>query len=93
MYRRLEEIDHLPTEEKAQVNSLQSGARLIAAAYILYSSATIFCASFGLGKGTHAFTLDHSTGEFVLTHPDIKIPPRGRIAFFLILNLNSVEIW
>ncbi|KAF3333219.1 Fructose-1,6-bisphosphatase [Carex littledalei] len=79
VYHRLEEIDHLPTEEKAQLNSLQSGARLIAAAYVLYSSATIFCASFGPGKGTHAFTLDQTIGEFVLTHPDIKVPPRGQI--------------
>ncbi|KAJ3707826.1 hypothetical protein LUZ61_011531 [Rhynchospora tenuis] len=79
VYRRLEEIDHLPTEEKAQLNSLQSGTRLVAAAYVLYSSATILCASFGPGKGTHAFTLDRSIGEFVLTHPDIKVPPRGQI--------------
>lgn len=77
IYRRLVELDHLPEEEKALLNSLQSGSRLIAAGYVLYSSATIFCASFG--SGTHAFTLDHSTGDFVLTHPNIKIPPRGNI--------------
>ncbi|CAA7404357.1 unnamed protein product [Spirodela intermedia] len=77
VYNRLVEVDHLPSEEKASLNSLQSGARLVAAAYVLYSSATIFCLSFG--SGTHAFTLDHSTGEFVLTHPFIKIPPRGQI--------------
>ncbi|KAF3327801.1 Fructose-1,6-bisphosphatase [Carex littledalei] len=40
------------------------------------SSATIFSASFGPGKGTHAFTLDQTIGEFILTHPDIKVPPR-----------------
>ncbi|KAJ0009923.1 fructose-1,6-bisphosphatase, chloroplastic [Pistacia vera] len=77
IYRRLVELDHLPEEEKALLNSLQSGSRLIVAGYVLYSSATIFCASFG--SGTHAFTLDHSTGDFVLTHPNIKIPPRGQI--------------
>ncbi|KAF8404714.1 hypothetical protein HHK36_009602 [Tetracentron sinense] len=77
IYNRLVELDHLPKEEKAQLNSLQSGTRLVAAGYVLYSSATILCASFG--SGTHAFTLDHSTGDFVLTHPSIKIPPRGQI--------------
>ncbi|XP_042517574.1 fructose-1,6-bisphosphatase, chloroplastic [Macadamia integrifolia] len=77
IYNRLLELDHLPKEEKAQVNSLQSGTRLVAAGYVLYSSATIFCLSFG--SGTHAFTLDRSTGDFVLTHPNIKIPPRGQI--------------
>ncbi|GMY38979.1 fructose-1,6-bisphosphatase, cytosolic [Fagus crenata] len=77
IYNRLVEIDHLPKEEKALLNSLQTGARLLAAGYVLYSSATILCTSFG--SGTHAFTLDHSTGDFILTHPSIKIPPRGQI--------------
>ncbi|KAF6160626.1 hypothetical protein GIB67_019566 [Kingdonia uniflora] len=77
IYKRLVEIDHLPVEEKSQLNSLQSGTKLIAAGYVLYSSATILCVSFGLG--THAFTLDRTTGDFVLTHPGIKVPPRGQI--------------
>ncbi|KAL6218346.1 hypothetical protein ACLB2K_011560 [Fragaria x ananassa] len=77
IYKRLAELDHLPKEEKALLNSLQAGTRLVAAGYVLYSSATIFCTSFG--SGTHAFTLDHSTGDFILTHPSLKIPPRGQI--------------
>ncbi|CAN6449520.1 unnamed protein product [Victoria cruziana] len=77
VYNRLQELDHLPVEEKAQLNSLQSGARLVAAGYVLYSSATILCITFG--AGTHAFTLDHSTGDFILTHPSIEIPRRGQI--------------
>ncbi|PIN17679.1 Fructose-1,6-bisphosphatase [Handroanthus impetiginosus] len=77
IYKRLVELDHLPVEERAILNSLQSGSKLIAAGYVLYSSATILCTSFGLG--THAFTLDHSTGDFILTHPNLKIPPRGQI--------------
>lgn len=75
IYNRLVELDHLPKEEKASLNSLQTGERLVTAGYVLYSSATILCISFG--SGTHAFTLDHSTGDFILTHPSIKIPPRG----------------
>lgn len=77
IYKRLEELDHLPTDEKASLNSLQSGTKLIASGYVLYSSATILCTSFG--SGTHAFTLDHSTGDFILTHPNIKIPSRGNL--------------
>ncbi|KAE9597091.1 putative fructose-bisphosphatase [Lupinus albus] len=77
IYKRLEELDDLPKEEKAMLNSLQSGSRLIAAGYVLYSSATILCTTFG--SGTQAFTLDHSTGDFILTNPSIKIPPRGQI--------------
>ncbi|TVU08442.1 hypothetical protein EJB05_41846, partial [Eragrostis curvula] len=77
IYNRMVELDHLPVEERAQLNSLQSGTRLIAAGYVLYSSATILCISFS--AGTHAFTLDHSIGEFILTHPSMQIPPRGQI--------------
>ncbi|XP_057527909.1 fructose-1,6-bisphosphatase, chloroplastic [Amaranthus tricolor] len=77
VYHRLEELDDLPCDEKASLNSLQSGTRLVAAGYVLYSSATIFCTTFG--SGVHAFTLDRSTGDFILTHPSIKIPPRGQI--------------
>ncbi|XP_038991176.1 fructose-1,6-bisphosphatase, chloroplastic-like [Hibiscus syriacus] len=77
IYNRLTELDNQPVEEKALLNSLQSGTKLVAAGYVLYSSATILCASFG--SGTHAFTLDHSTGDFILTHPSIRIPPRGQI--------------
>lgn len=87
VYNRLVELDHLADKEKALLNSLQSGSRLVAAGYVLYSSATILCASFG--SGTHAFTLDHSTGDFVLTHPNIKIPPRGEI--IELLNLFHIK--
>ncbi|CAH8363334.1 unnamed protein product [Eruca vesicaria subsp. sativa] len=77
VYNRLVELDHLPVAEKAELNSLQRGNRLVASGYVLYSSATILCVT--LGSGAHAFTLDHSTGEFVLTHQNIKIPTRGQI--------------
>lgn len=78
IYNCLKELDdNLPIEEKASLNVLQSGARLLAAGYALYSSATMLCIS--VGSGTHGFTLDRSIGEFVLTHPGIIIPSRGQI--------------
>ena len=73
IHNRLVELDHLPKGEKTMLNSFQSGLKLVAAVHVLYSSASILCTSFR--SGTHAFTLDHSTGDFVLTHPNIKIPP------------------
>ena len=98
IYNRLMELDHLPLEERAQLNSLQSGTRLVAAGYVLYSSATILCISFG--AGTHAFTLDWSTGEFILTHPSLQIPPRGtqlyqysEICFFPNSSLSIDQLW
>ena len=31
------------------------------------------------GQGVHGFTLDPSVGEFLLSHPDIRIPEAGSI--------------
>lgn len=56
---------------------LQPGKNLVAAGYCLYSSSTILI--FTMGDGTHGFTLDPQLNEFVLTHPNIKIPPRGNV--------------
>ena len=68
------------TDEKIDVNInavLQPGKNLVAAGYCLYSSATILV--FTLGEGTHGFTLDPQINEFVLTHPNIRIPSRGNV--------------
>jgi fructose-1,6-bisphosphatase I len=56
---------------------LQPGRNLVAAGYCIYSSATTLV--FTIGDGTHGFTLDESIGEFILTHPNMKIPGRGSI--------------
>ncbi|KAK9901591.1 hypothetical protein WJX75_003787 [Coccomyxa subellipsoidea] len=58
-------------------DALQPGTRQIAAAYSLYSSATMLVVSWG--SGVHGFTLDTTVGEFVLSHPKIQIPQRGQI--------------
>lgn len=77
IYRKLPEADQLPLPEKATVNVMQRGERLVAAGYALYSSATVMCIS--VGSGLYGFTLDHSIGEFVYSHHDIRIPERGQI--------------
>eukprot|EP00956_Cyclotella_meneghiniana_P014287 scaffold21342_cov66-Cyclotella_meneghiniana.AAC.3 len=56
---------------------LQPGNKLLAAGYCLYSSSTILV--FSLGSKTYGFTLDPTINEFVLTHPDMRIPRRGSI--------------
>jgi len=56
---------------------LRPGRDMVASGYALYGSATMLVIT--LGHGVHGFTLDQSVGEFVLTHPDIKIKPRGTI--------------
>ena len=51
---------------------LQKGRDLVAAGYFIYGASTMFVYSSGMG--VHGFTLDPSVGEFLLTHPDIRIP-------------------
>lgn len=54
-----------------------AGTSLIASGYCLYSSSTFLALT--LGAGVQIFTLDTTIGEFVLTHPNLKIPSRGSI--------------
>jgi fructose-1,6-bisphosphatase I len=42
------------------------------------------------GQGVHGFTLDPSIGEFLLSHPDIRIPTRGR---YLSVNDSYEQYW
>jgi fructose-1,6-bisphosphatase I len=51
---------------------LQKGAEIVAAGYIVYGSSTMFV--YTAGDGVHGFTLDPSIGEFLLSHPNIKLP-------------------
>lgn len=53
---------------------LQPGSRQIAAGYVIYGSSTMLVYTTGLDRGVHGFTLDPSIGEFLLSHPNIKIP-------------------
>ena len=34
---------------------------------------------YSTGQGVHGFTLDPSVGEFLMSHPNIQIPKRGKI--------------
>lgn len=56
---------------------LQKGLRQVAAGYVLYGTSTMLV--FTTGDGVHGFTLDPGVGEFLLSHPNIRIPERGRI--------------
>jgi len=74
------------TDAQCLLNTLQPGTALVASGYCLYSSSCIFVLT--LGAGTHGFTFDRSIGEFVLTHPHIKIPRRGKI-----YSMNEANRW
>ncbi|PNX96413.1 fructose-1,6-bisphosphatase cytosolic-like, partial [Trifolium pratense] len=50
---------------------LQPGKNMLAAGYCMYGSSCTFVIT--TGSGVNGFTLDPSLGEFILTHPDIKL--------------------
>ncbi|HXB25300.1 MAG TPA: class 1 fructose-bisphosphatase, partial [Gemmatimonadaceae bacterium] len=67
---------------------LQAGRRQVAAGYVIYGSSTMLV--YTTGQGAHGFTLDPSIGEFLLSHPDIKTPTRGR---YLSVNDSYEQQW
>jgi fructose-1,6-bisphosphatase I len=75
-------------EEGTLEDALQPGYKQVAAGYVIYGSGTVLV--YTTGRGVHGFTLDPSIGEFLLSHPDIKIPEHGR---FLSVNDAYEQHW
>ncbi len=67
---------------------LQPGRDIVAAGYVLYGPSTMMV--YSAGAGVHGFTLDQTVGEFLLSHPDIKIPPKPR---FYSVNQGYERYW
>lgn len=67
---------------------LQEGYKQVAAGYIVYGSSTMFVLS--TGNGVNGFTLDPSVGMFLLSHPDMKLPEKGKIYSF---NESNIKKW
>lgn len=74
-----------PAEEAEAADYLQPGLQQVAAGYAIYGPATMLVLT--VGRGTHAFTLDPQLGEFILTHPDIRI--EEQTSEFAINSSNS----
>lgn len=55
---------------------LRLGSAQAAGGYVMYGPSTVLV--YTAGQGVYGFTLDSSTGEFLLSHERIRIPPRGR---------------
>lgn len=58
------------------VDCLQRGRDLVAAGYIIYGASTMLV--YTTGHGVHGFTLDPHLGEFLLSHPDVRLPEKPR---------------
>ncbi|KAI5122974.1 hypothetical protein M0805_006853 [Coniferiporia weirii] len=67
--------------EKGELSDvLRPGKDMVAAGYTMYGSSCNLVLS--TGNGVNGYTLDTALGEFILTHPDIEIPARGKIYSF-----------
>jgi fructose-1,6-bisphosphatase I len=67
---------------------LQPGVQQVAAGYVIYGSSTMMV--YTTGHGAHGFTLDPSIGEFLLSHPNIRIPEVGK---YLSVNDSYERYW
>jgi fructose-1,6-bisphosphatase I len=65
---------------------LQNGRTQIGAGYILYGPSTMLV--YSIGRGVHAFTLDPSLGEFILSNEDIRTPEHGPV-----YSVNEGNFW
>ncbi|HEY4999718.1 MAG TPA: class 1 fructose-bisphosphatase, partial [Usitatibacter sp.] len=67
---------------------LQPGSAQVAAGYAIYGPSTMLVLS--VGDGVHAFTLERSIGEFLLTHANLRIPERTSE---FAINTSNSRFW
>ena len=76
-------------ERGTMEDCLQAGTRQVAAGYVLYGSSTMMV--YTTGQGVHGFTLDPSIGEFILSHPSMRIPAPGQRIYSV--NEGNYALW
>ncbi|MBL8430919.1 MAG: class 1 fructose-bisphosphatase [Dechloromonas sp.] len=67
---------------------LRPGSEQVVAGYAIYGPSTMIVLT--LGAGTHAFTLDRESGNFILTHSGIRIPEDTRE---YAINTSNARFW
>jgi len=67
---------------------LRPGREQVAAGYAIYGPSTMMVLT--LGSGTHGFTLDRENGNFILTHPAIRVPEDTRE---FAINASNERFW
>ena len=73
IYRRVSELGKPATKE----DFLQPGNKQIAAGYVVFGSSTMLV--YATKRSVNGFTLDRQIGEYLMSHPDIKCPPDGKM--------------
>ena len=67
---------------------LQPGVEQACAGYAIYGPTTMLVIT--LGRGVYGFTFDREIGEFILTHPDMRIPED---ASEFAVNTSNERFW
>ena len=63
-----------PREPVTEAMLLRPGREQVAACYVVYGSSTMLVAA--TPNSVDGFTLDPGSGEFLLTHPEIRVPEK-----------------
>ena len=80
--------EDVSARELTERDFLQPGTRQVAAGYAIYGPATMFVLT--VGNGVAGFTLDPTVGEFMLTHPDLKVPAETKE---FAINASNSRFW
>jgi fructose-1,6-bisphosphatase I/sedoheptulose-1,7-bisphosphatase len=75
-------------DEVTEKDFLQAGSQQVAAGYALYGPTTMLILS--VGNGVNGFTLDPTLGEFMLTHPQLKVPAQTQE---FAINASNSRFW
>jgi fructose-1,6-bisphosphatase I/sedoheptulose-1,7-bisphosphatase len=74
--------------EPALRDFLQPGTRQVCAGYAIYGPTTMLVLTFG--NGTHGFTLDREIGEFIYTHPNLRV---AEDTSEFAINTSNARFW
>jgi fructose-1,6-bisphosphatase I / sedoheptulose-1,7-bisphosphatase len=77
-----------PGQDPQPEDFLQPGTEQVAAGYAIYGPSTMLVLT--LGNGTHAFTLEPVLGEWVLSHPNLRIAKTTRE---FAINASNARFW
>ncbi|MEI8207827.1 MAG: class 1 fructose-bisphosphatase [Methylococcales bacterium] len=75
-------------EELTVEDFLRPGTEQVCAGFVLYGPSTMMVLT--TGHGVNGFTLDQDIGEFILTHPTIRIPEE---ASEFAINMSNQRFW
>jgi len=75
-------------ENPAAKDFLQPGTQQVCGGFCIYGPTTIMVLT--TGNGVNGFTLDRDVGEFLLTHPNIRIPEDTKE---FAINMSNRRFW